>query len=106
MPQRADTMIHPRIEDLLGRTDSKFGLVTLAARRARDINSYFGQLGEGLGASIPPQVTSVARKPLSIAFEEIAVDKIVPIELPDDEPTEVDADGAPVGDASVGDTAE
>ena len=26
---------------------------------------------------IPPQVTSVARKPLSIAFEEIAVDKIV-----------------------------
>ena len=43
------------------------------------------QLGEGLGASIPPQVTSVARKPLSIAFEEIAADKIVPIEAPEEE---------------------
>jgi len=26
---------------------------------------------------VPPQVSSVARKPLSIAFEEIAADKIV-----------------------------
>ena len=52
-------------------------LVTLGATRARQINSYFGQLGEGLGAVVPPQVTSVARKPLSIAFEEIAADKIV-----------------------------
>jgi DNA-directed RNA polymerase subunit omega len=105
MAQRADTMIHPRIEELLGRTDSKFGLVTLAARRARDINSYFGQLGEGLGASIPPQVTSVARKPLSIAFEEIAVDKIVPIELPDEELVEGDAEAAE-GDVPAGDPAE
>lgn len=102
MAQRADTMIYPPIEELLGRTDSKFGLVTLGARRARDINAYFGQLGDGLGSSIPPQVTSVARKPLSIAFEEIAVDKIVPIELPDDEPVEGDADAATVGDASAG----
>jgi DNA-directed RNA polymerase subunit omega len=52
-------------------------LVTLSAKRARQINSYFGHLGEGLGSSIPPQVTSTARKPLSIAFEEIAADKIV-----------------------------
>jgi DNA-directed RNA polymerase subunit omega len=86
---RADTMMNPRIEELLGRTQSKFGLVTLAARRARQINSYFGQLGEGLGASIPPQVTSVARKPLSIAFEEIAADKIVPIEEPEEEEVEL-----------------
>src|SRR5690606_18917865 len=102
MAQRADTMIYPRIEDLLDRTDSKFGLVTLAARRARDITAYFGQLGDGLGSSIPPQVTSVARKPLSIAFEEIAVDKIVPIEIPDDEPAESDdaAGDTPAGDAT------
>lgn len=80
MADRHDTMMNPRVEDLLDRTHSKFGLVTLASRRARNINSYFGQLGEGLGASVPPQVTSVARKPLSIAFEEIAADKIVPIE--------------------------
>jgi DNA-directed RNA polymerase subunit omega len=72
-----DTMIDPPIEHLLERVDSKFSLVTLAARRARNINSYFNQLGEGLGHMVPPQVSSVARKPLSIAFEEIAADKIV-----------------------------
>jgi len=72
-----DTMINPQIEELLDRVDSKFSLVTLAARRARQINSYFNQLGDGLGHMVPPQVSSVARKPLSIAFEEIAADKIV-----------------------------
>jgi DNA-directed RNA polymerase subunit omega len=76
MAWRDDTMISPPIEGLLDRVDSKFSLVTLAARRARQVNSYFNQLGEGLGALVPPQVTSTARKPLSIAFEEIAADKI------------------------------
>ncbi|MDQ3981004.1 MAG: DNA-directed RNA polymerase subunit omega [Actinomycetota bacterium] len=70
------TMIYPPIEDLLGRVDSKFSLVTLAAKRGRQINSYFSQLGEGLGAIVPPQVASVSRKPLTIALEEIAADKI------------------------------
>jgi DNA-directed RNA polymerase subunit omega len=81
-----DTMINPPIEELLDTVDSKFTLVTLAARRARNINSYFGQLGDGLGHMIPPQVSSVARKPLSIAFEEIAQDKIegVEVDLPDE----------------------
>jgi len=73
-------MINPQIEELLDRVDSKFSLVTLAARRARQINSYFNQLGDGLGHMVPPQVSSVARKPLSIAFEEIAADKIVQVE--------------------------
>jgi DNA-directed RNA polymerase subunit omega len=77
---RHDTMMNPAIEGLLDAADSKFRLVTLGAKRARQINSYFGQLGEGLGAIIPPQVTSVARKPLSIAFEEISAGKIIPIE--------------------------
>ena len=79
-----DTMINPPIESLLGTVDSKFTLVTLAARRARNINSYFNQLGDGLGHMIPPQVSSVARKPLSIAFEEIAEHKIVWTEAPDE----------------------
>lgn len=72
-----NTMMSPPVEELLDRVDSKFSLVTLAARRARNINSYFGQLGEGLGHMVPPQVSTVARKPLSIAFEEISADKIV-----------------------------
>ena len=51
---------------------------------------------------IPPQVSSVARKPLSIAFEEIAADKIVKIErLPFDELDELEAEAAAIfGDAS------
>ncbi|HEX4083068.1 MAG TPA: DNA-directed RNA polymerase subunit omega, partial [Acidimicrobiales bacterium] len=31
--------------------------------------------GEGLGRVVPPQVTSVSGKPLSIAFEEVAAGK-------------------------------
>jgi DNA-directed RNA polymerase subunit omega len=76
MAERHETMMTPAIEGLLDRAGSKFTLVTLGSTRARQINSYFNQLGEGLGAIVPPQVTSVARKPLSIAFEEIAADKI------------------------------
>src|SRR5258705_12042998 len=76
MSWRDDTMISPPIEELLARVDSKFSLVTLAARRARQVNAYFNQLGEGLGSLVPPQVASTARKPLSIAFEEIGADKI------------------------------
>ena len=77
MPQqRRATMMDPQIEELLQRVDSKFTLVTLSARRARQINSYFNQLGEGLGSIVPPQVATVSRKPMSISLEEIAADKI------------------------------
>lgn len=50
----------------------------LAARRAREINSYYHSLGEGLGQYTPPLVEQVdSNKPLSIALEEIASAKIV-----------------------------
>ena len=81
MTWQHDTMMNPPIEELLDRAGSKFRLVTLGAKRARQINSYFGKLGDGLGQLVPPQVTSVARKPLSIAFEEIAADKIEAVEI-------------------------
>jgi DNA-directed RNA polymerase subunit omega len=77
MAERRPTMMDPPVESLLDRVDSKFTLVTLAAKRGRQINSYFNQLGEGLGAIVPPQVTSVSRKPLSIALEEISAGKII-----------------------------
>ncbi len=89
-----DSMMNPRVEDLLERAGSKFRLVTLASMRARQINAYYGQLGEGLGAMIPPQVTSVARKPLSIAFEEIAADKIVARDIDPDVVDEAEAEPA------------
>ena len=75
-PAQRVTMMYPPIEELLEKVDSKFTLVSLSAKRGRQINSYFSQLGEGLGAIVPPQVASVSRKPLSIALEEIAADKI------------------------------
>ena len=98
-----DTMITPPIEELLDRVDSKFSLVTLAARRARNINSYFNQLGEGLGHMIPPQVSSVSRKPLSIAFEEISDDKIVWAEAPEEPELEHDpeAEAQAMADAAA-----
>ncbi len=86
-----DTMMNPAIEELLEKTGSKFRLVSLSAMRSREITNYVGQLGQGIGASVPPQVTSTAAKPLSIAFEEIAVDKIVAEEYDPDAEAEAAA---------------
>lgn len=69
------TLMDPPIEDLLDKVDSKFTLVALGASRARQVNAYYNSLGEGLGRVVPPQVSSVSGKPLSIAFEEVAAGK-------------------------------
>lgn len=75
MPQTKTTLMDPPIEELLDKTDSKFTLVALASRRARQVNSYYNSLGEGLGVVVPPQVATASGKPLSIAFEEVAAGK-------------------------------
>ena len=75
MAQGRNTLMDPPIEDLLDKVDSKFTLVALGAARARQVNSYYNSLGEGLGKVVPPQVASVSGKPLSIAFEEVAAGK-------------------------------
>jgi DNA-directed RNA polymerase subunit omega len=72
----------------------------LAARRAREINSYFNQLGEGLGTMVPPQVSSTSRKPLSISFEEIAADKIVGVEMADYAAIEAELDAEMLDEAA------
>jgi DNA-directed RNA polymerase subunit omega len=71
-------MIEPKIDDLLAQVDSKYSLVILAAKRAREINSYYSQLGEGRGEFVPPLVESggLTNKPLSIALQENAEAKI------------------------------
>ena len=71
-------MIEPKIDDLLAQVDSKYSLVILAAKRAREINSYYSQLGEGRGEFVPPLVETggLKNKPLSIALQEIAEGKI------------------------------
>ena len=63
---------NPPIDDLLAKSDSKYGLVLYAAKRARQINAYYSQLGEGLLEYVGPLVdTHVQEKPLSIALREI-----------------------------------
>ena len=64
---------NPPIDDLLEATDSKYSLVIYSAKRARQINAYYSQLGEGLLEYVGPLVeTSPQEKPLSIALREIA----------------------------------
>lgn len=84
MAERRASLMEPRMEYLLDRVGSKFTLVTLAAKRAREINDYYNQLGEGLGKIVPPQVTSVSRKPLTISLEEIEAGKIEAVPLPEE----------------------
>src|ERR1700744_2201087 len=93
MAERRPSMMEPPVEHLLEKVDSKFTLVSLAAKRGRQINSYFNQLGEGLGTIVPPQVTSVSRKPLSIALEEISAAKITYHRVA---PEELEAEGEAV----------
>jgi DNA-directed RNA polymerase subunit omega len=63
---------NPPIDDLLKVADSKYALVIYGAKRARQINAYYSQLGEGLLEYVGPLVeTHVHEKPLSIALREI-----------------------------------
>ena len=71
-----DSMMTPQLEVLLGKVDSKFSLVTLAASRAHELQQYYAKMGSVSSKVVPPQVASL-RKPLSMGFEEIAADKIV-----------------------------
>lgn len=63
---------NPPIDDLLGQVSSKYALVIYAAKRARQINDYYSQLGEGLLENVGPMVPATPEeKPLSIALREI-----------------------------------
>ena len=63
---------NPPIDDLLDKASSKYALVIYAAKRARQINDYYSQLGEGLLEYVGPLVEPGPReKPLSIAMREI-----------------------------------
>ena len=65
-------MIQPRIDTLLDHVDSRYALVIMSAKRARQINAYYAQLQEGLLEYVGPLVDSeVHEKPMSIALREI-----------------------------------
>lgn len=59
-------MIHPSLDTLVTKVDSKYTLVTLAAKRAREIMNGDAQLTQ-----------SKSNKPVTIALEEIAHNRIV-----------------------------
>jgi DNA-directed RNA polymerase subunit omega len=70
-------MIHPRIDKLLENVDSRYSLVIVAAKRARQINDYHHQLGEGtFGDFLPPLVESRSKNYLTMSLEEVAEGKI------------------------------
>ena len=69
-------MIHPRIDKLLSHVDSRYALVVVAAKRARQINNYHHQLGEGSFDELPPLVESRSKNYLTMSLEEVAEGKI------------------------------
>ena len=70
-------MIEPKIDKLLEHVDSKYGLVIASAKRARQINDYHHQLGEGSFESFaPPLVESRSKNFLTMALEEIAAGQL------------------------------
>ena len=88
----AQGVTNPPIDDLLTKTDSKYKLVLYSAKRARQINAYYSQLGEGLLEYVGPLVdTHVQEKPLSIALREISEDLLT---CEDVDPAELAAEAA------------
>ena len=72
-------MIEPRIDELLAHTStegdpaSRYALVIMSAKRARQINNYHHQLGEGtFDDNPPPLVESRSKNYLTMAMEEIS----------------------------------
>jgi DNA-directed RNA polymerase subunit omega len=63
---------NPPIDELLDKVESKYALVIYAAKRARQVNAYYSQLGEGLLEYVGPLVpTHVQEKALSVALREV-----------------------------------
>ena len=76
-PRYHERVIHPRVDKLLSSVPERYGLVLVAAKRARQINNYHHQLGEGTFDDFaPPLVESRSKNYLTMALEEISEGKI------------------------------
>jgi len=72
-------LIKPRLDKLLSdaEVDSHYAAVLIAAKRARQINSYYQSLGEGaFEEHVPPMVETTSKNYLKIALDEVAASKI------------------------------
>ena len=66
-----------KVDELLNKVDSRYGLVIASAKRARQINEYTATLGLNDALGIPgPQVHTRSQHPLSIAIEELREGKL------------------------------
>jgi DNA-directed RNA polymerase subunit omega len=71
------SLINPRVDKLLDKTDSHYAAVIIAAKRARQINAYYHSLSEGAyGEYTPPMVDTGSGNYLTIALEELAAGKL------------------------------
>ena len=69
--------MYPSIDKLLSKVDSRFTLAILAAKRARQITDYFNSIKRSELIEVKgPELDLLGEKPLTIAFDEIARDKI------------------------------
>lgn len=63
---------YPPIDELLDKVGSKYALVVVASKRARQITEYYNQLNYGMMDFVGPLVeVEPFEKPLSIAMQEI-----------------------------------
>jgi DNA-directed RNA polymerase subunit omega len=89
-----------KVDELLDKVDSRYGLVVATAKRARQINEYTATLGLNDALGIPgPQVHTRSQHPLSIAVEELRQGKL---QVSFREPPE-EADEGQVGAAAADD---
>ena len=92
-------MLHDlKVDDLLDKVDSRYGLAVASAKRARQINEYTSTLGLNDALGIPgPQVHTRSQHPLTIAIEELRQDKLnvsfrQPVDAIEEEVGAADAD--------------
>jgi len=80
MSEKLEGIVSPSIDLLMGKHPSKYGLVILAAKRARQINDYYAALHEGnFMNTVGPLVDAgVEDKPLSIAMREVVAGAVLP----------------------------
>ena len=92
-------MLHDlKIDELLDKVDSRYGLAVASAKRARQINEYTATLGLNDALGIPgPQVHTRSQHPLSIAIEELREDKLeIGFRMPPEENEEAEYLSVPV----------
>lgn len=84
MSEKLEGIVSPAIDNLLGVVPSKYALVMVASKRARQINEYYSALQDGsLFNNVGPLVDATPEeKPLTIALHEIDQQKleVVPAE--------------------------